>query len=115
MIWIVIRSDAAIRCCKNAGGRVVDAGQLFERQVSRPVVRVIVSRDRKCSIATLSDGNEAGSLITNVPVYIRIDNILRSAAKLGDSCTELLPVSCKSQLVKVKAERFGVIDGPLQS
>ena len=113
-VGISVGRDAPVGRGDDSRRRIVHAGKLVVRNISGPLVRVVIAGHGNRAVARRADRNQPGCLVADVPVHVGIDDILSRRAKLRERRPELLPVLRRVHGKERNARRLRVIDDPLE-
>ena len=93
---------------------VIGAGQIVERHDAAPIVLPRPARHRRAAVAILAYHLVARHLIANVPLLVRVYEVLPRHAPLGQRRSELLPVRSRLQIVQRLDDVPRLGGGPLE-
>ncbi len=82
-------------CCDVALIRIEIRRQLLKRNVACPFVFVCPSRDRITSVSFCPNRNPSRQLISDVPIHIGVNDVLRGYIKGGSCIAKLGPIPRK--------------------
>src|SRR5207302_9924139 len=75
-VWMFLGSDPTIGSRQDSPLRIETAGQLVERNVALPFMRIIASTLRETAVARCSNWNVPSCLISDVAVHVGIHRVL---------------------------------------
>src|SRR5579863_4374653 len=81
-VSITVRRDPAVCRGDDSGRRIEYAGQLLKRNVAYPFMSIVAAVLRQTAITRGANGDLSGSLIADVAIDIRIENVLAGRVQL---------------------------------
>src|SRR5581483_3296414 len=112
---IAVRRNTGVCCGDDPRWRIIQTGQLVKWYVAGPVMFAIGARNRQSAVTGSPNRYTPYGLISNVPIHVGINNVLRRRRMLRKCVPELLPVLRCIHIEEWDPNVLIVVDDPLQS